>query len=326
MTDIMKLFKEKAREKRRKMLICEAWDGRPLKAINSLKDDDLMDFVLLDNGDIKKKADELGIDISNYKLIDYKNSELREELAQAMFKLRQHKGMTLEYAKELLDDVNYFGCMMVLQGYADAVCSSCICPTSDIMRPALQLIKTKEGSRTVSEVSAMIDKKNNNRVLFLTDGSVVIAPTPEQRADIVFNAVDIVKGLGIEPKVALLSHSTHGSGEHPVLEPIRETLKICKERDPNLVIDGEMQADAAINPDAAAKKADDLVIKGDANILVFPEIMSGNITGHLLLQLTDNEMYIFVAGMKMPVGVFGRSTSWEHHALTMITTIAQCNM
>ena len=187
------------------------------------------------------------------------------------------------------------------------------------------LIKTKDGIKTVSEITAMVDKKND-KLIFFTDGSINIAPTPEQRADIVFNAVNVVKGLGFDPKVALLSHSTHGSGEHPVLEPIRETLKICKERDPNLVIDGEMQADAAINPDAAAKKADDLVIKGDANILVFPEIMSGNITGHLLLQLTDNEMYIFVAGMKMPVGVFGRSTSWEHHALTMITTIAQCNM
>ena len=322
----MELFVNKAKEKRRKIVVCEAWDGRPLKAVDKLLKHGVADFILLEeNGNVRKKAEELGVDISKCEIVDYKDEKLMSELAEGLFELRKHKGVDLEKAKEMIKDVNYFGCMMVVKGMADAVVSSCICPTSDIMRPALQLIKTKDGIKTVSEITAMVDKKND-KLIFFTDGSINIAPTPEQRADIVFNAVNVVKGLGFDPKVALLSHSTHGSGEHPVLEPIRETLKICKERDSSLVIDGEMQADAALSPDAAVKKADDLVVKGDANVLVFPEIMAGNIVGHLLMQLTDNEFYVIIAGMKHPVGVFGRSTPWELQADTMTIIAAQCNM
>ena len=150
MVNVMELFVNKAKEKRRKIVVCEAWDGRPLKAVDKLLKHGVADFILLEeNGNVRKKAEELGVDISKCEIVDYKDEKLMSELAEGLFELRKHKGVDLEKAKEMIKDVNYFGCMMVVKGMADAVVSSCICPTSDIMRPALQLIKTKDGKKEI---------------------------------------------------------------------------------------------------------------------------------------------------------------------------------
>src|SRR3989338_1666454 len=163
MVDVMQLFTLKAKEKKRTLVICEAWDERPLRAMQQLLKEDLCNFIVLEKeGMVRSKAASLGIDLSRVKILDYLHDPIKETLMNKMYELRKEKGMTLDQARVLINDYNYFGCMVVVCDIADAVCSSCICSTAAIMHPALQLIKTKQGVKTVSAITAMIDKKHDD--------------------------------------------------------------------------------------------------------------------------------------------------------------------
>ncbi|MBD3313220.1 phosphate acetyltransferase [Candidatus Woesearchaeota archaeon] len=328
MKNLIKIMKDKAKAKRRKIVIGEGWEERCLKAADYVLREGYADLVLL--GDEKKINDEakkLNVDITAAEIINNKTSDMREKLAKELAELRKHKGMTEEKAMELLDDVNYFGCMLLHTGYADGFAGSAICSTAELMRPALQIIKTKPDASLVSETVIMNDTKND-RVLFFSDCSLNIDPDDEQLAQMAVNAGDMAKSFSFKPKVALLSFSTKGSGgDAPIIQKTLKAAEIAQKKRPDYIIDAEYQGDAAINPKAAAKKCSGARIQGDANVLVFPNLTAANITAHLLGQLSDMKMEMSsLMGIRKPVMILGRSTPPETVTNLIIMAAMEANV
>ncbi len=324
---LMEHVKDKAKADKRKIVIAEGWDERCLRAADHILKEGYADLILLgDEEDIKKAAEEHKTDISSAEIINPKTSGMRKKLAQELVELRKHKGMTDEKADELMDDVNYFGCMLLHTGYADAMAGSAICPTGDLMRPAMQIIKTKKDSGLISEVIVSEDVRNN-RIIFTSDSSLNIDPDEEQLAQIAVNAGDAARELGFNPKIALLSFSTKGSGgEGDIIQKTRKAAELAQEKRPDYIIDAEYQGDAAINPKAAERKCPDARIKGDANVLVFPNLTAANITMHLLTQLSDLKIDLtMMMGIRKPVAILGRSTPQETVTNLIITAAMEAN-
>ncbi|NQU99090.1 hypothetical protein HQ533_06545 [Candidatus Woesearchaeota archaeon] len=315
-------MEEIAKKKSAKVVICEGWDERCLKATAEILKRKLAKIVLLGEPKvINKEAKKFGADISEAEIVDYKNDKkLKKELAEKLVEVRKHKGMDLETAKKLIEDENYFGCMYAYCGYADGVAGSTICATAALMRPALQILRKK--GKVVSEIAVMHDKKNDRKI-FITDASMNIDPTAEQLAQMTHSAAKCVRRFGIEPKVALISFSTRGSGgNHPTIQTIRDALEIVKKDDPKLLIDGEMQIDAAVSEFGAQKKCPDSPLKGQANILVFPNLTTANVFAHSMLQFSDMTMdFTLIEGMEKPVAILGRSTPLKS-VKNMIVSVA----
>lgn len=323
--DIIGIMEEIAKKKPVKVVICEGWDERCLRATEDIIKNKLANIVLLGNPkEIEEKSKEFNVDISEVEVIDFKNSDLKNELAEKLVDVRKHKGMTLDEAKKLIEDENYFACMYVYCGYADAVAGSAIGSTAALMRPALQTLREK--GKLVSEVSIMNDVKND-RVLFASDFSMNIDPDADGLAQIALNAVSCVKDFKIEPKVALLSFSTKGSGGNsPALETIREAVGIVKKEMPDLVIDGELQFDAAMNSDAAKRKCPDSPLKGEANTVIFPNLMAANIFAHGLGQFSDMSfIFTIMKGMIKPVVILGRTMPLESVRNMIVSCAMQVN-
>ena len=323
MLDLMKIVREKAKKARKRICIAEAEDERVLRAVDALVKEKIMDIVLIGNEKkIREHAKEFQTNLGNSEIIDIQSYKDKDILVDEIYGLRKHKGLSRQQAKKLLEDYNYFGCMLLHLGKVDAFCSSCVCSTAELMRPGLQIIKTREGISTASEIMVFIDRKKN-RVFFTSDGSIVIEPTAEQLADIAMNAADVCSAFGFSPKVAMLSYSTHGSGERPILEPIREAIRIVREKKPELIVDGEIQFDAATNPASAKRKCHKGdVLKGQANVLIFPNLSAANILGHAWIQLGVPEYQFGIsAGMRKPIVIYGRSSTWQ--IIKNLTILAQ---
>ena len=324
MIDIDKIIQEKAKERKARIVIAEGWDERVLRAVHDLKD--MAHFVLLGNPKtILENVKKWNLDIGKTEIIDHLRSEKKEALTKALFELRKEKGLTLQEAQELIKDVNYFGCMMAYTGEVEGVASSVICPTAEIMRPALQILK-KKGVLS-NELSVYKDKKND-RILFMSDGSLNINPSSEQLAQIGLNSAHFVKSVGITPKVAFLSFSTKGSGgDGPEVMVVRNAVKLFQDQATDIICDGEMQFDAATNPYSASRKCPDSPLKGDANILIMPNLTAGNILLHALMQQSDSELaYGFALGTIKPVTILGRSTPLETVKGSLKANMMECNL
>ena len=322
--EFKELVEKKAKENKAKIVMPEGFDPRVIEAAAKFTKEGFGEIVLLgDPNEITEKAKELGHDISKCEIMDYLNYEKLDEMADALAELRKHKGVTKEKALELLKDYSYFGCMMAKMGLVDGVSGSCVCPTADLMRPALQIIKTKPGVKLVTEMLISHDPKDG-KTYFFSDGSLNIEPTPEELCQIGLNAADFVNSFEITPKVAFLSFSTRNSGQSEVYKGVIEATKMAQEARPKYIIDGEMQGDAAVNPDAARRKCPDSPIKGDANILITPNLTCGNILLHLLMQLGRLEtLYMNVLGIAKPVAILGRSSPADRILNVTIMCAAQ---
>jgi len=301
--DILKLMKDKAQEKVSKILLIEGDEDRVIKAAELAVKEKICQPVLLGKKeDIYKSASKCGAHLDGIAIQEFSPTD--EDVAE-LVKLREHKGMTAEIAKETLKDPNAYGALLLKQKKYDAALGGCKFSTAEWMRPVFQIVGKKEGVKTVSSVCFMVMK---GRTIFYSDTDFIIKPDTETLAQIALNAAEFVKWVGVEPKLALLSYSTKGSGEHPSLQTIRDALEIVKKKNPDLIIDGEMQVDAAINPKAAEKKCPDSPLRGDANTLIFPDITVGNVLIHSLVQLTNYEFYgSFPVGLARPVVNGGRS-------------------
>jgi len=323
--DLITRMEEIAKRKPARIVVCEGRDERCLRATADIMKEGLAHIILLGSPEeIKKKTSELQIDIGKAEIIDHVHAEVKGELIEKLVKVRAHKGMTKEKASELIEDVNYFACTYALCGYADGVAGSAICPTAELMRPALQLLRKES---VVSEVLIARDVKNDGRILFTTDSSLNIKPTPEQLAQITLNAVDAVRSFEIEPRVAMLSFSTKGSGgDSPEVQVVRDALSKVKEERPNLIIDGEMQVDAAVNPKAAKSKCPDSILKGEANTLVLPNLEAANIFAHALMQFSDMDfLFTVLEGLVKSVGILGRSSPQEMVRNIIVSCAMQAN-
>lgn len=309
--EILSLILKKAKSLKKKPVIAltEGWDKRGLKASEFMVKEGIADMVLIgDESKIKKQAEKNRIDISSMQLINPKTSKLSEELAQELVKLREKKGMTIEKASKLIQDVNYFGCMLAYKGKADAVVGSLICPTAELMRPALQILR----KGFVNEVMAIYDCKRD-KIFFATDCSLNIEPTAEQLAEMGINAAKCAKMFNIEPKVGYISFSTYGSGgDVPQVQILKQAIKLCKEKKPELNVDGEFQFDAAVNKEAAKRKCPESKLAGKINTFIFPNLTASNIFAHGMMQFSDNELlFPVIEGLNKPVAILGRSTSEE---------------
>ena len=307
-------IKERAKSDKKRIVLPESMDKRVIEAAEKILREDLAEVVI-----VGKKEDILeisqGYDISKAIIVDPFTEEYTEELINELVELRKSKGMTYDEAKKLLlEDYMYYACMLVKTGRADGVVSGACHSTSNTLRPALQIIKTKPGVMLVSAFFLMVVpdcEYGENGTFIFGDSGLEQNPTPEKLAAIAASSADSFKLLvEAEPRVAMLSHSTMGSAKHADVDKVVEGVRIAKEMYPQYKIDGEMQLDAAIIPEIAASKAPDSEVAGHANVLIFPDLDAGNIGYKLVQRLAKAEAYGPICqGIAAPVNDLSRGCS-----------------
>ena len=307
---------QRAKADKQRIVLPEGTEERTLKAANQILTDGVADLILLGNvEEIQEKAREWGLgNISKATLIDPQNSEKSEEYAQMLFELRKKKGMTIEEARKKVTDPLYYGCMIIKSGEADGQLAGARNTTGDVLRPALQIIKTAPGITCVSGAMLLLTHApecGDNGVLVMGDVAVTPVPDANQLAQIAICTARTAKAVaGIEPRVAMLSFSTHGSAKHEVVDKVVEATRIAHEMDSELLLDGELQADAALVPSVGASKAPGSPIAGKANVLVVPSLEVGNI-GYKLVQRLGHATAVgpILQGIARPVNDLSRGCS-----------------
>ena len=311
MTFIEKL-KEKAKKDIKTIILPESEDVRVLKAASKVMEEGFAKIILIgDKNETLKRANENDISLAGIKIINPKASEKFEEYANSFYELRKAKGMTLEKARETLLEPIYFGMMMVKQGDSDGLVSGACHSTANTLRPALQILKTAPGTKLVSAFFAMVVPNceyGENGVFIFGDSGLVENPTAEELSEIAISSSKSFHQLtGADPKVAMLSYSTYGSAHSELTEKVIEATKLLKEKEPNLICDGELQLDAAIIPEIAKSKAPNSPLKGEANVLIFPDLNAGNIGYKLVQRLAKAEAYgPLCQGIAKPVNDLSR--------------------
>lgn len=308
---------ERAKANKQRIVLPEGTEERTLTAADRAIADGLADIIILGNIDeLHALADKLGLkNIDKATLIDPATSPKREEYAQLLYELRKKKGMTIEQAREKVLDPLYYGCLIIKSGEADGQISGALSTTGDTLRPALQIIKCAPGITCVSGAMLMITQTpqyGEDGVLVVGDVAVTPMPDAAQLAQIAVCTAQTAKSVAgfADPRVAMLSFSTKGSAKHEVVDKVLEATKIAKEMAPELKIDGELQADAALVPSVGKKKAPGSDIAGNANVLVFPNLEVGNI-GYKLVQRLGNADAIgpILQGIARPVNDLSRGCS-----------------
>ena len=309
---------------RKRIVLPEGNDERVLKAVEILQKKDVVDVVVLgQTEEVKRLANSLGliIDFKKTPIIDPNNSVKSEGYAKELYKLRKEKGVSLEMAKDLMHDVSYFGTMMVHKGEADGMVSGAAHTTQHTIRPALQFIKTKPGYKVVSSVFFML---LDDRVVAYGDCAVNPNPTAEELAEIAISSAETTQRFGIEPKVALLSYSSGDSGKGEEVEKVRNATKLFKEKAPQFKVEGPIQYDAAVDASVGRKKLPDSEVAGQATVLVFPDLNTGNNT-YKAVQRETGAIAIgpVLQGLNKPVNDLSRGCLVEDIVNTVIITAIQ---
>lgn len=306
----------RAKANKQRIVLPEGTEERTLKAANQILTDGVADLIILGNVDeIHELAKQWGLgNIDKATIIDPATSPKKEEYAELLAELRKKKGMTIEEARKKVLDSLYFGCMIIKSGDADGQLAGARNTTGNVLRPALQIIKTAPGITCVSGAMLLLTHApecGDNGVLVMGDVAVTPVPDANQLAQIAVCTARTAKAVaGIDPRVAMLSFSTKGSAKHEVVDKVVEALGIAKELDPTLKIDGELQADAALVPSVGASKAPGSEIAGKANVLVVPSLEVGNI-GYKLVQRLGHATAIgpILQGIARPVNDLSRGCS-----------------
>ena len=298
----------------------EATDTRILSAVARLKGEELVDPVLIGKrADIEQAATVRGINIASFTIYDPYDCDRWDEVVDAFVEVRKGK-ITREQAEVLLKDENYFGTMLTHMGITDGLVSGAIHSTGDTVRPALQIIKTKPGISRTSGAFLMMRGNEQEKYLF-ADCAINVSPSPQELAEIAIASAATAKMFDIDPKVAMLSFSTKGSAKAPQADATIEATRIAQELAPDLVIDGELQFDAAYNQSVAQLKAPESDVAGKANVYVFPDLQSGNI-GYKLAQRLGNFEAIgpILQGLNKPISDLSRGCNEEDvYKLSIIT-------
>lgn len=321
MSDLFTALKNKLSGQQVKIVFPEGLDERILAAAGRLAQEKLLTPVIIGhNEEVYQKASQLQVELEGVEIVDPASDGRLDELVQSFVERRKGKA-TEEEARNILMDENYFGTMLVYKGYAEGLVSGAAHSTADTVRPALQIIKTKQGVQKTSGVFIMV--RGEEKYVF-ADCAINIAPDSNDLAEIAIESAKTAEMFDIEPRIAMLSFSTKGSAKSPETEKVAEALRIAKERAPGLAIDGEFQFDAAFVPAVAKKKAPDSIIQGDANVFIFPGLEAGNI-GYKIAQRLGNFEAVgpILQGLNAPVNDLSRGCSEEDVYKLALITAAQ---
>jgi malate dehydrogenase (oxaloacetate-decarboxylating)(NADP+) len=309
--EISRMIVHKAQAQPKQVVFPEGDNEKILRACHILAEEKVARPTLLgQTAAIRAKAKELGVDLSGMVLADPAASPLREAYIRELFRLRQRRGVTLTEARILIDDRNVFGSMMVHMGDADALVSGVTQHFADTIRPALQIVRMREGLHRVSGCYVMITRKGD--IYFLADTSVNIEPTAEDLVEIALCTAHTARRFDIVPQVAMLSFSSFGSVDHPICAKVRKAVELLHFADPTLIVDGEIMADEALSPEIIESQYPFSSLKGGGNVLIFPDLASANIACKLLTKIAGGETIgPILMGMSRPVHVLQRGATVE---------------
>ena len=318
---------ETAKKLQKRIVLPEGEDKRILSAAAKLAEDGLAYLTILgEEKEVLARVEELGLtwNPERIQIVSPKKSPNYEAYWKKLYEIRKEKGMTEAQAQELMLDVSYYGTMMVFMGEADGMVSGAVNSTAHTIRPSLQFVKTKKGVKTVSSVFFMILP---DRVLVYGDCAVVPKPTAEQLAEIAITSAESAKAFGIEPKVALLSYSSGTSGSGEEVDKVREATEIVKAQCPDLLVEGPIQYDAAVDATVAKQKMPDSPVACKANVLIFPDLNAGNIT-YKAVQRETHSIAIgpMLQGLRKPVNDLSRGATVPDIYNTVLITAIQAGM
>ncbi|WP_159592061.1 phosphate acetyltransferase [Streptococcus halichoeri] len=316
-------LREKVVGKDMKIVFPEGNDERVLRAAARLKFEGLVEPIILgDEEAIRSLLTKLGFTDQKYTIINPSQYTDFNKMKEVFVEIRKGKA-TMEDADRLLKDVNYFGVMLVKMGLADGMVSGAIHSTADTVRPALQIIKTKPGISRTSGVFLM-NRENTEQRLIFADCAINIDPNAQELAEIAVNTADTARIFDIDPKIAMLSFSSKGSAKAPQVDKVQEATQLAHKMKPEIILDGELQFDAAFVPETAAIKAPGSKVAGQANVFIFPDLQSGNI-GYKIAQRLGMFEAIgpILQGLNMPVNDLSRGSSADDIYKLAIITAAQ---
>ena len=308
----------------KKIVFTEGEDSRILEAASRLLASSFLHPILIGSEEkIAMAAEDCGFNIRGAEIIDPAKYDKIDEMVECLCELRKGKGITPERAREVLSQANYFGTMLVKMGVADALLGGATYSTADTVRPALQLIKTKPGNNIVSSCFILVRPRatGENEVLAMADCAINISPTEDELVEIAGEAAKCAKIFGVEPQLAFLSYSTHGSGSGETVDKMRNAALKARKRYPDLPIEGEMQFDAAVSPRVARTKCPESEVAGHANTFIFPDINSGNIGYKIAQRMGNFDAYgPILQGLNAPVNDLSRGcNASEVYSMAIIT-------
>ncbi|WP_067778811.1 phosphate acetyltransferase [Actinomyces vulturis] len=313
---------DRARSNRKTIVLPEPDDDRVLRAADAILRHEVAHLVLLgDEATVRARAAELGLDISDARVVATNDAELLPKYAEEFARLRAKKGVTLEEAREKVQDVSYFGTMMVHMGDADGMVSGAAHTTAHTIVPSFQIIKTKPGTSIVSSVFLMLLE---DRVLVYGDCAVNPEPTAEELADIAISSAETARQFGVDPRVAMLSFSTGTSGKGADVDKVRTATELVRQKAPELAVEGPIQYDAAVDPSVAAQKAPGSDVAGRATVFIFPDLSAGNI-GYKAVQRSSGAIAVgpILQGLNKPVNDLSRGALVEDIINTVAITAVQ---
>jgi len=326
---VIKQITDRARQARKRVILPESQDPRVLIAARRITDLGFAEVALIGEPEATGAiAEEAGVHLEGVEVIDHQTDESRPQYVEALHERRKHKGMNLSDAERLLSHPVYYGAMMVGSGSVNGMVSGSVCPTRDTVRAALFGVGPTKGNKTVSSCSIMctvVPEIGVNGAIILADTGVMPEPNSEQLADIALAAADACQSLlNVEPCVAMLSFSTKGSAYSPSVQKVLDATHLARQRRPELKLDGELQADAALIPEVAERKAKGSPVAGQANTLIVPDLGCGNISYKLIERLgRATALGPLLTGLKRPVNDLSRGCSVEDIVLITAITAVQ---